>query len=165
MTSTEPFLSTCRRKPPCNLGNVLRPGPGNRRCLGWSNRPLPAPKPIGKGVGRSPPPIYFDGLSERAGAMWTPQIDKFGGSAGGFLIDFTGYLLSFSYSCQICNFGSGPENGHELALYLVSGVNFGCVLHHVSSPTRWSGSRGQVRPETDQKPNTNHSFYFYIQRG
>jgi hypothetical protein len=28
------------------------------------------------------------------------------------------------------NCGSGPEHGHETALELVSGVNFGCVLHH-----------------------------------
>jgi hypothetical protein len=33
----------------------------------------------------------------------------------------------------------------------LSGANFGCVLHHFSSPTRWNGSRGQVRPETGQK--------------
>ena len=36
--------------------------------------------------------------------------------------------------------------------------NCGCVLHHFSSPTRWNGSRGQVRPETSQKPNTNYNF-------
>ena len=34
---------------------------------------------------------------------------------------------------------------------LVSWVEFECVLHHFSSPTRWNGSRGQVRPETCQK--------------
>ncbi len=54
--------------------------------------------------------------------------------------------------------GSGPESGHETALELVSGANFGCVLHQLSSPTRWNGSRGQVRPETGQTPNTNYMF-------
>ena len=34
---------------------------------------------------------------------------------------------------------------------MVSGANFGCLLHHFSSPTRGSGSRGQVRQETGQK--------------
>ncbi len=57
------------------------------------------------------------------------------------------------------NCGSGPENCHETALELVSGVNFGRGLHHFSSPTRWNGSRGQVRPETGQKPNPNYNCY------
>ncbi len=35
-----------------------------------------------------------------------------------------------------------------------SWFDFGCDLHHFSSPTRWNGSGGQVRPETVQKPNT-----------
>ncbi len=38
------------------------------------------------------------------------------------------------------------------ALELVSGADFGCVLHHFSSPTRLDGSRGQVRPEMGLKP-------------
>ncbi len=54
---------------------------------------------------------------------------------------------------------SGPESGHETALEFVSGANLGHVLHDFSSPTRWNGSRGQVRPETGQKPNTNYSLY------
>ena len=43
----------------------------------------------------------------------------------------------------------GPENGHEidLNLELASGVNF--KLRSV--PSRWSGSRGQVRPGNDRK--------------
>jgi hypothetical protein len=50
------------------------------------------------------------------------------------------------------------DSGHEAALDLVSGVGFGCVLHHLLSPTRWSRSRGQVRPETcqSQKPNKTY---------
>ena len=44
-----------------------------------------------------------------------------------------------------------PGNGHEMTLKLVSGANFRSVLHHFSSLTHWSGSRGQVRPETDRK--------------
>ncbi len=56
--------------------------------------------------------------------------------------------------------GSGPDNGHETALELVSGANFGRVLHHFSIPTRWNGSRGQVRPATGQKPNRNYDFYY-----
>jgi hypothetical protein len=56
--------------------------------------------------------------------------------------------------------GSGPENGHGTALELVSGAHFVRVLHHVSSPTRWNGSRGQVRPETGQKPNKSCNLYY-----
>ena len=44
------------------------------------------------------------------------------------------------------------ENGHERALELVSGANFGCVLHHFSGPTHLEGSRGQVRQGIGQKP-------------
>ncbi len=40
---------------------------------------------------------------------------------------------------------------HDMALELVSGANSRCVLHHVSSPTRWNGSRGQVWPRNDRK--------------
>ena len=36
----------------------------------------------------------------------------------------------------------------------------GCVLHHFSSPTRWNGSRCQVRPEAGQKPNTNYNLCY-----
>ncbi len=35
---------------------------------------------------------------------------------------------------------------------LVSGANLRCVLHHLSSLTRWNGSRGQVWPGSDRKP-------------
>ena len=38
-----------------------------------------------------------------------------------------------------------------MALEVVSGANFGCVLQHFSGPTRLKGSRGQVRPEIGQK--------------
>ena len=55
---------------------------------------------------------------------------------------------------RFVNCGSGLTNRHETALELVSGANFGCVLHHFSSPTRWNGSRGQVRPETGEKPTS-----------
>ena len=48
--------------------------------------------------------------------------------------------------------GSGPENGHEAALELVSGGNIGCALHHFSSPTRWDGSRGEARSGNGPKP-------------
>ncbi len=54
----------------------------------------------------------------------------------------TGCRGHFSNSFQIFNCGSGPENGHETVLELVSLANFGCVLHHFSSPTRLKGSRG-----------------------
>ncbi len=39
-----------------------------------------------------------------------------------------------------------------MELELVSGANFGCVLHHLSSPSRFDGSRGQAWPEIGQKP-------------
>ena len=39
---------------------------------------------------------------------------------------------------------------------LVSWVEFECVLHHFSSPTRWNGSRGQVRSETCQGSEICH---------
>jgi hypothetical protein len=68
-------------------------------------------------------------------------------------------LKDKSWSSQHAWYGS--EDGHETALELVSGANFGCVLHHFSSLTRWNGSRCQVRPETGQKPNTNYMFYLY----
>ena len=59
---------------------------------------------------------------------------------------------------------AGPENwrfrgGHEIILYLVSGANFRCVLHHFSSLTRWNRSRGQVRPEHGRK-RPKLKFYF-----
>jgi len=44
------------------------------------------------------------------------------------------------------------ENGRETALELVSGACLGCDLHHFSGPTRFKGSRGQVRPGIRQKP-------------
>ncbi len=54
---------------------------------------------------------------------------------------------------------SRPGNGHETALQLVSGADFSCVLHHFSSLTRRSESRGQGRPENDQNGrNLNYSF-------
>ncbi len=43
-----------------------------------------------------------------------------------------------------------PGNGIEMALALVSGADFSCVLHHFSSLTRWIGSRGQVGPGDDR---------------
>jgi hypothetical protein len=38
-----------------------------------------------------------------------------------------------------------------MALEWVSGANFRCILHHLSSLTRWNGYRGQVRPGNDRK--------------
>ncbi len=67
------------------------------------------------------------------------------------------FLPSLSHTLEILNCGSGPENGHETALELVSGANFGCVLHHLSRPTRWNGSWGQVRPEICQKTNKKYN--------
>ncbi len=40
------------------------------------------------------------------------------------------YAPSLSNTFSIFNYGSGLENGHVTALELVSGANFGCVLHH-----------------------------------
>ncbi len=71
------------------------------------------------------------------------------------------YLRLVTHFVFYC--GSGPEHGHETALELVYGANLGCVLHHFSSPTRWNGSRGQVRPETGRKPNKNHNCHFRCQ--
>ncbi len=42
------------------------------------------------------------------------------------------------------SFGGRTENGHEMALELVSGVDFRCIVHHVSSLTRLKRSWGQV---------------------
>ncbi len=57
---------------------------------------------------------------------------------------------------QCCPFGFDSSstlrsNGHETALQLVSGANFGPVLHHFSSSTRLDGSQGQVWPEIGQQ--------------
>ena len=38
-----------------------------------------------------------------------------------------------------------PENGHQMALEVVSGAHFGCTLHHFSSWTRLRGSWGRFR--------------------
>ncbi len=46
---------------------------------------------------------------------------------------------------------SGPEDGYETVPELVCGLDFGFVLHHLSSLTRWSGSRVQRRPENGPK--------------
>ncbi len=71
---------------------------------------------------------------------------------------FVDILPSLRDTSTIRYCGSGPGNSHETALELVSGVNVGCVLHHFSSPTRWKGSRVQVRPVTGQKSNINYNF-------
>ncbi len=44
--------------------------------------------------------------------------------------------------------GSDQEHRYETALTFVFGVDFRCVLLPFSSPTRWSGSRGRILPET-----------------
>ncbi len=99
----------------------------------------------GFGVMAVTKPYIFTGF----GAMYVTRPCRFIGF--GAMDPF--HLPSLSDTFYIFTCGSGPENGHETALELVSGANFGCVLHHFSSPTRWNGSRGQVLPETGQKTN------------
>jgi hypothetical protein len=48
--------------------------------------------------------------------------------------------------------GDRTENGHETAIYLVSGADFRGVLHHLLSLTRLKGSWGQVWAENGPKP-------------
>ncbi len=43
------------------------------------------------------------------------------------------------------------ELAHEVALQLVYGANFRCVLYHFSSLTRLKGSWGKLWPKTDPK--------------
>ena len=55
---------------------------------------------------------------------------------------------------------SSEPISHELGIQLVTGANFGCVLHHFSGRTRFKGSQGQVRPEIRQKTeNKNLNSY------
>ena len=68
------------------------------------------------------------------------------------------YLQSFRH-LKFKFFWPRPGNGHDMALDLVSGANFRCVLYHCSSLTRWSGSRGQDWPENNRKiQNLNYNF-------
>ncbi len=116
---------------------------GNRRFLG-SGRPRGPHKPF-KTMGDEAPHIFewFPGLRGR------PDTEHRRFQAGPTIM-------------PIFNCGSGPEHGYETALELVSGANFGCVLHLFSSPTRWNGSRGEVRPETAQKPNNKYNFDYLL---
>ncbi len=76
-----------------------------------------------------------------------------GGSGGGeaMLGRTYGRILDFS-------FGGRTENGHETVLELVSGADFRCVLHHVSSLFGLLGSWGQVWPENGPKPKLKSIF-------
>ena len=47
-----------------------------------------------------------------------------------------------------------------MTLQLVPGANLWCVLHHFSSLTRWSGSRGQVWPKVTEKTKLKFKFLF-----
>ncbi len=40
----------------------------------------------------------------------------------------------------------------DMAFELVSWADLLCVLDHFQSPTRWNGSRGQVKPNSGPKP-------------
>ncbi len=63
--------------------------------------------------------------------------------------------------CLTCVFWTRPGNGHGISLKLISGANCKCVLHHVSSLSRWSGSRGQAWPGNDRKgQNLDYKFCF-----
>ncbi len=62
-----------------------------------------------------------------------------------------GGILDFS-------FGGRTENRYEMTLELVSGADFTCVLHHLSSLTRLEGSLGQVWPENGPKPKLKFIF-------
>ncbi len=58
------------------------------------------------------------------------------------------------------SFGGRTENRYDLALEMVSGANFRCVLHHISSLTRLEGSWDQVWPESGPKPKIKYIFEF-----
>jgi hypothetical protein len=57
-----------------------------------------------------------------------------------------------------CSFGGRTENRYEVALELVSGADFRCVLHNYSSLSRFKVSWGQVLPEKDPKPKLKFRF-------
>ncbi len=114
---------------------------------------------------RGPVGVVWAGFGAGLGPLWAPsrpQIDPKRRRPGLRQLNKfqPHYLPALSHTFYILNCGSGPENGHETALDLVSWADFGCVLHHFSSPTRWSGSRGQVRPETGQKTNKHYNLYY-----
>ncbi len=54
----------------------------------------------------------------------------------------TPYLQSLRH-LKFKVFWARPGNGHEMAIYLVSGANVRCFLHNFSSLIHWSGSWGQ----------------------
>ena len=81
--------------------------------------------------------------SSKAG-QWVPHEEA--GSPGPLNI----YLrLVIPLTLFFC--GPGPASGHETTLDLVSGANVVRFLHKFSTPTRWNGSPGQVRPKTIKK--------------
>ena len=53
------------------------------------------------------------------------------------------------FICFICR--SGAEHDDETAFELVSRACFEFATHRLSSPTRWNGSGGEVRPEICKK--------------
>ena len=73
----------------------------------------------------------------------------------GFLFDHQNQNLDFS-------FGGRTQNRYEMALELVSGADFRCVLHHLSSLTRLKGSWGQVWSENDPKPKLKSKILPYV---
>ncbi len=54
------------------------------------------------------------------------------------------------------SFWPRPVNGHDMALELVFGADLRCLLHHVSSLTRWNGHGAKFgRKMTDKIQNLN----------
>ncbi len=66
-----------------------------------------------------------------------------------------GRVLDFS-------FGGRTENGHEMVLEMVSGVDFETVLHHLSSLTWLRGSWGQVWQENGPKPKLKFIYFSFL---
>jgi hypothetical protein len=58
-------------------------------------------------------------------------------------------------------FGARTETGHEMALDLVSGVDFRCALHHVSILPRSRGLGAKCGQKTaHNRPKLNSMFWF-----
>ena len=62
-------------------------------------------------------------------------------------------------------FWLGPGTNHEMALELVYGANFMCVLHHFSSLTCLKGFWGQLWPKTDPTQQQNITKMIISPRG
>ncbi len=73
-------------------------------------------------------------------------------------------MLLLGETCGRVSFWWSKKNDREMASELesASGVDFRCILHHLSSLTRFTGSRGQLwqerRPKTDQSQNLQFGF-------